>query len=223
MSLTNPLNAVFGNQKFKELADVDFRSYAGLAGDLIVVNNTETGLNATPSSSFIPPVIGTGAINDVPIFTGGVPIFDDSGLQITNISTNIILEPSDNLNSLNLISQQGVNVNGVFGINLDATAASISSQCDTFGVVSYNAIQLNANNSVTIQCGPNQIVLSPTSLEINCGSGVGLVISNNNSGDQWKFSTSATGGVFNMPSTGGLNGSVLTNDGLGNLSWNGGA
>jgi len=89
MSLTNPSNAVFGNQKFRELQDVDFRSYSGKANNLIVVDGTETGLNAVNAGSIVPPFIGTGAQSDIPIFNNPLnapPVFVDSGLAIKNVT-----------------------------------------------------------------------------------------------------------------------------------------
>ena len=86
MSSSNPLNAIFGNQKFLELDDVTFDTYQGQSGKIIQVNVLETGLQAIDPP--IAPPIGTGAQYDIPIFTGGLnPVFADSSIAIKDIST----------------------------------------------------------------------------------------------------------------------------------------
>ena len=96
----------YAAQNFIELLDCP-RTY--VANNIIQVNSTATGLIETPSSSIIPPIIGTGIVNDIPMFTGGVPILADSGFQVGNISVPNPPNPLDlQVHYLNLNPSAGI-------------------------------------------------------------------------------------------------------------------
>ena len=212
MSSSNPLNAIFGNQKFTELDDVDIPSL--IPNSLIVVNPSGTDIVSLDSSNIVPPIVGTGTVNDICLFTGTVPVLKNSGLNVNTPFVGEIQLSTTNINDSLTVNANNITLNTPNTANLTADNAQL---------ILFNNMSIGVNNNLTIQVGPNQILLSPTSVQINCGSGVGMTISNNNAGDVWNFSGSALGGSYTMPLTNGLNGSVLTNDGSGNLSWVGGA
>jgi hypothetical protein len=185
--------------------------------------------------------------------SGGAPFFTDSGLKIDNSVSGVIkITPSDADNELlircpsadlfiessdkDVDIRAGKNVNIVAeqdninitsdnsGINLTCNSGAIQNNCQSFAVATQSSITLGANNTLTIQVGTNQIVVSTTSVEINCGAGIALKVRNNNGGSVYDFNSSASDNTtYVMPASNGLNGSVLTNDGTGVLSWVGGA
>jgi hypothetical protein len=70
---------------FKSLQDVDVTSFA--PNDILVINNDGSKIIQQTASSLLPPIIGTGITNDIPVFSGSYPpIFVDSGFQVGNLS-----------------------------------------------------------------------------------------------------------------------------------------
>ena len=249
MSISNSIFLPGLAHTFQSLIDVNVSPY--VADSIIKVNGTATGLEEASASSIVGPAVGTGTTGDIPVFTGSAPpVLADSGVNIdgsknmTGINS-ITMSGSGEIssigglnggatgplditspNSINLNTNNSVSINpsnGSIYLNANTSTGNIDQYAASMQMISYNTISLNANNGLIIQCGPNQIQITPTDIMINSYSGVGLTISNNNHQDVWKFSGAATGGQYVMPLTNGLNGSVLTNDGFGNLSWVGGA
>jgi hypothetical protein len=229
MSFTNPLNAIYGNQKFLQLDDVDFHSFAGKANNLIQVDVSETGLTSQPATSLIPPVIGSGNPGDIAVFSGTVPILNDSNINIdTPFLGNKVIKTSTPTDNLALQSDQGaVSLNAPNGnifLNANTSSGNIDMYAVNMQMISYGNISLSGNGGLTLQAGGGaQIKINNDgSIEINAPSGFPITINGNGGADKWIFSGVASGGSYTMPLFGGAPGSVLTNDGSGNLSWVGG-
>lgn len=222
MSIANSATSTGFKNTFQSLLDVQTTPYE--ADNILRVNAQGTGITQTNTSSLLPPIVGSGLVSDIATFTGGTnPILTDSGMSIVSSLNTLEIKPQSAANNLKLSSEGRVIVQANNNINLVSATANINNTSESFSVIAYNTIQLGANNQLIIQIGANQVIVTPTAVEINSGAGIGLKISNNNAADVWNFSGSATGGSYTMPTTGGLNGSVLTNDGFGGLSWVGGA
>ena len=210
----------YAAQNFVELLDCP-RSLT--ANDILQVNSLGSAITQNSVSSIVNVAVGSGIAGDLAMFSpSGPPILNDSGLNASVAFGNIILQPSNPSNGMSLNSQQGVNLNTQQSVNVNAVN-NVDLQAQGIQLISYDTISLNANNNVVIQCGPNQINITPSSVQINCGSGVGMSISNNNHLDVWNFSGIATGGSYTMPLTPAVGVCHLSNDGAGNLSWSVGA
>ena len=215
MSNTALFNSTGGPLGFTQLIDTPKSYVTASSGSILQVNPAQDGLMFGPTPAL---AVGSGVVNDIAVFSGSVPILNDSGLNVTSAFGNIIMQPSNPSNGMSLNSQQGVNLNTQQSVNVNAIN-NVDLQAQTIQLISTNSISHNANNNVVIQCGPNQINITPSSVQINCGSGVGMSISNNNHLDVWNFSGTATGGSYTMPLTPAVGVCHLSNDGAGNLSW----
>lgn len=177
------------------------------------------------------------------LIKGALTPLEDSGVQIIGITGSKEIRPTDANDNLLIRSPSGelnfeaddndVNITAGDNVNITADNSNINIECNsgtfqnnavTFNVAAQSNINLNCNNTLTIQVGANQVIVSTTAVEINCGNGMALKVRNNNGGSVWDFNASASDSTtYLMPASNGLNGSVLTNDGTGVLSWVGGA
>jgi hypothetical protein len=229
MSLTNPSNAVFGNQKFRELQDVDFRSYSGKANNLIVVDGTETGLNAVDAGSVLPSFIGSGPVGNIVTFSGTTPILNDSGLNITDFFGSKSIKPTLSTAGLRLDSDQG-NINiksgtgGFSGVFLDAdtTSGFINLTSASQQLIAFNNISLSANSQLTIQAGGGaQILITPTGeISIRSAGAQNLSLQSNGGSSSWVFSGSSfSGGNLLFPTAPPVGECVLKVNSIDNLMY----
>lgn len=175
-----------GAQNFLALNDVDATNYTGKAGMVFIVNSTSTGLEpiALPD---VPTVVGTGTQFDIPIFNDPLsapPVFNDSGMAITNFSvppsfeakildcnssyplTNTIVSVRDTITNENQM------IVGVTGINEDSDLI-IGNQSNTskfLGIInsSPNGDMFITSENVSISDNFNN------SISVSQSSGIGL-------------------------------------------------
>lgn len=199
----------------------------------------------------VAPASTTGFNTSDILIKGALTPLEDSGVQIIGITGSKEIRPTDANDNLLIRSPSGelnleaddndvnitagdnvnitsdndnVNINSASNINIECNTGTYQNNAFTFNVAAQNNINLNCNNTLTIQVGANQVIVSTTAVEINCGNGMALKVRNNNGGSVWDFNASASDSTtYLMPASNGVNGSVLTNDGTGVLSWVGGA
>ena len=208
--------------KFTELFDCP-RTL--IADDLVSVNSDGTGLDLVTPSSLINGAVGSGLNGDIATFTGGVPVLQDSGLNISTTFNTVNIKPASNLNSVRLDSDLGVNIGSSITpstlIDADHATGNISITSASQQMIAFNTITISGNNGVSISgAGGQSMALSNTGIDVTTQPGAGLRLFVN--GMTIQFQPGSTGNYL-WPLTDGLNGAVLTTDGNGVLSWVGGA
>ena len=142
-----------------------------IPNDILQVNSTGTSIIEVTPGSVIPPVIGTGTVNDIPIFTGSVPIFGDSGVEITASGSDRTIQ----------------NAGGNFTITSGGGHTTLS---DTYAEVnsghsvalgSGDLISISAAGSITLNEATDNhtILMDNTGITITTGSGLPLSLNIN--------------------------------------------
>lgn len=147
------------------------------ANDIIQVNSVGTGLIETPASSLIPPVIGTGTMNDIPVFSGGLPIFVDSGFQVGNISVPNPPEPLD-------LQAHYINLKPSAGIDQIIASVHDPNTGDDLVFIGVGAITGDANLQITNQStapGKNLGLSNSSPTGQTYMTGDACIMNNNNS------------------------------------------
>jgi hypothetical protein len=220
MSFTNPSNALHGNQRFLQLADVDINSFVGQNNNLVVVDPTATGLTFVNAGSVVPPLIGTGNPGDIPTFSASIPpVFNDSMLWIGDVPVlpnpikaidfNHGAEPEnqlmgfvDNFGAMNDILAFGANASGS-NVNPCDVAIINGLGADIVDPVSLVVINEGPTGSVCVVEGDSAVLNGPTTAGVVDNAGDSLVLN---------------GGVSTL--TGGLAAMVQNNSNGDNLLMN---
>ncbi len=171
----NPvLSDMFPAVSILDLTDINPDSYTGEAGNALVVNAQENGMDFLSLGSIINPIIGTGTNNDIPIFNSTYPpIFLDSGVNInsqnmTGVASltttgNIYVGQSSGQNEIDLFSSTpnnqilaydstssslllGAGISGTLDSDLNITNNSVAPK-------TINISNVNGSNTISSSTG----------------------------------------------------------------------
>ena len=181
-----------------------------VSNDVVVVNADASGLDVVTPSSLIISGVGSGLNGDIATFTGGIPVLQDSNINITATT----IKPTSNSDVLTLES------NSVGGMNINFPNGQLNLNGISQHSVLYGDFSLSANNGGTINgAGGQSMVISPSGVDITTQTGCSLRLFVN--GMTLQFQPGSTGNYY-WPLTDGTAGQVLTTDGNGVLYWSGG-
>lgn len=221
-------NVVIGNTVVST-SNVTIGNTVVSAGNVTVGNTVITNANVTVGNT----IVGTNSIT-APSFTGNVTSGNTSIVPVANGNVAISVAGTSNVV---VITNQGANFNGNANVTGNLAAGNLSVTTDisaqTLGGALTTAAQPNITSvgtlssltsSGTVAAGnlttggtTSTASLTVTTGNANINSGAKLTVSGNAN-----FANSANinlGSVSNIHISGGLNGYVLSTDGVGNLSW----
>lgn len=197
-----------------------------VSNDIIVVNADGSGLDEVTPSSIIASGVGSGLNGDIATFTGGVPVLQDSGLNLSTSFNTVNIKPASSLNSVRLDSDASVSVGSLstqsISVNADQSVGYIGISSASQQMIAYNTISISANNGVTIQAGGGaQIQISNTGdVTVSCASGGKLeLLSNGGSGRYIMDASTNTAGNIVFPTVPPVGDCVLKCDSVDGLMY----
>lgn len=201
------------NVKFTDLLDCP---KVLVANDVIVVNADASGLTEVSPASLISG-IGSGFANDIVTFTAGNPPLQDSGMAIIqpSVPENYIdFDPSNSQSMIIGKNNSDLKISNSEGqLSIQSSTAFMQ---ETFNgstvLVDVTGVHLT---SVASNIDANGVIIDPSQnmsglLSVALKNGLNVITFSSNAGASYPLV---------WPVAQGVAGSVLTNDGAGNLSW----